>query len=66
MNNKLIVDVREEDEFKRGHIEGSVNIPMSIDANNDGNPESIVQVPSEVEKPDAQTQRVFLPIVQTE
>ena len=26
---KVIVDVREEDEFEQGHAEGAINIPMS-------------------------------------
>lgn len=28
-NNSIIIDVREEGEFKRGHLKGAINIPLS-------------------------------------
>ncbi|EQK43739.1 pyridine nucleotide-disulfide oxidoreductase family protein [[Clostridium] bifermentans ATCC 638] len=28
-NNEIIIDVREEDEYKDGHIKGAINIPLS-------------------------------------
>lgn len=34
MDNKIIVDVREEVEFKGGHILGAINIPLSEIKNN--------------------------------
>jgi rhodanese-related sulfurtransferase len=39
ISEKIVIDVREEDEYVSGHIPGAINIPLSVFA------ESFVEIP---------------------
>lgn len=37
----VIIDVREEDEYRGGHVEGAINVPLSVLSTGRGMPEDV-------------------------